>query len=196
VATEQKTPRVKKLREQFDAERDNVDYKNYVWIDEAGCNLKMSKKYGWSKKGERANGLRPARYCENYTMIGALNEDGVSTLMASNSGTTGAVFLGFVKQYLLPTLRPGDIVVMDNLASHKVVGVKEAIESVGASVKYLPPYSPDMNPIENCWSKMKESIRGIGARTYQKLDAAIAEAMELVSASDVEGWAAHCGYAT
>ena len=129
-------------------------------------------------------------------MIGALNSEGVSTLMTTNGGTTGQVFLAFIEHFLVPTLKPGQIVVMDNLASHKVKGVRELIEAAGCKVAYLPPYSPDLNPIENCWSKMKACIRGIGARTYDKLDSAIAWAMDQVSSSDVLGWAKHCGYAS
>ncbi len=154
----------------------------------------MASAYGWGKKGERVPGLKPARFCQNYTMIGALNSDGISTLMTTNGGTTGEVFLTFIKHFLVPTLKPDQIVVMDNLSSHKVKGVRELIESAGCKVVYLPPYSPDLNPIENCWSKMKTCIKGIGARTYAKLDSAIAWAMDKVSSSDVLGWAKHCGY--
>lgn len=196
MATEQKTQRVVEKRKAFKADYQTIPYDTFVWIDEAGCNLNMASTHGWGKKGERVPGLRPARFCPNYTMIGALNSEGISTLMTTNGGTTSEVFLAFVNQFLAPTLKPGQIVVMDNLASHKVKGVKEAIESAGCQVLYLPPYSPDLNPIENCWSKIKNGIKRFEARTYQKLDSAIAWAMEQVSGSDVAGWAQNCGYET
>ena len=194
IATERQTDRVKKLREIFKLEQDKLEFGKIVWLDEAGTNIGMAKEYGWSKKGDRAEGHRPGKFCRNYTMIGAINESGISTLMTTLGGTTGEVFLHFVKNYLGPTLRPNDVVIMDNLSSHKVDGVKEAIEKTGAFVKYLPPYSPDLNPIENCWSKMKERLKKISARTYEKLDEAIVTAMDSVTQADIKGWAKNCGY--
>src|SRR6185295_16574558 len=96
----------------------------------------------------------------------------------------GLAFVAFVRHFLVPQLRPGDIVLMDNLSVHKVAGVREAIEAVGASLRYLPPYSPDINPIEQCWSKIKALLRGAAARTLEALEAAVAAAMAVVTASD------------
>lgn len=156
----------------------------------------MSREYGWGKRGVRVPGIKPGGYFENITMIGALNASGISTLMSINGGTTGEVFLGFVRNFLLPTLHPGETVVMDNLAAHKVAGVKESIEAAGCFVEYLPPYSPDLNPIEHCWSKMKNALRRFQARTRSKLDFAIAKAMSQITANDVSNWATNCGYTT
>lgn len=196
VALEQKSKRVQKLRDRFRGLQERLTEGRIVWIDEAGCNLSMAREYGWGKRGNRVPGIKPGGYSENITMIGALNSSGVSTLMSINGGTTGAVFLGFIRKFLAPTLLPGDTVIMDNLAAHKVAGVKESIEAAGAQVEYLPPYSPDLNPIEHCWSKMKTALRKYRARTRGKLESAIAQAMSQVTANDVTNWAVNCGYTT
>lgn len=166
-----------------------------VFIDEAGCNTGMARRYARSSQGRRAHGSQPFGWGPNVTMIGALSLEGLLTLMTITGGTTGEVFLAFVRQFLVPELRPGDVVVLDNLSAHKVVGVREAIQQAGAQVVYLPPYSPDFNPIEPCWSKVKTYLRARAARTREELEDAIAEAMDLVTSSDADGWFEHCGYA-
>jgi transposase len=108
--------------------------------------------------------------------------------------TDGEVFRAYTEQVLCPTLVAGDIVVMDNLGAHKVSGIREAIEGRGARLIYLPPYSPDLSPIERCWSKIKAVLRGIGARTRGKLERAIKQALETITESDALAWFAHCGY--
>lgn len=102
----------------------------------------------------------------------------------------------YVSQVLVPTLKPGDVVVMDNLAAHKVQGIRSAIEATGATLMYLPPYSPDYSPIEPCWSKLKTRLRAIKARTRDALDEALAHVIDTVSVSDAKGWFTHCGYAS
>jgi len=114
--------------------------------------------------------------------------------MTVNGAVDGAVFLAYVCEMLVPTLSPGDIVVMDNLGAHKVVGVREAIEAKGARVEYLPPYSPDFNPIEKCWSKIKTFLRKAKARTRADLEAALKDALLQITQADVRAWFAHCGY--
>lgn len=127
-------------------------------------------------------------------MLAALFSTGLKAMMTIEGGTTAEVFLAYVKQVLVPTLRRGNVVVMDNLGAHKVAGVKEAIESVGASVLYLPPYSYDFNPIEFAWSKLKEHLRSSEARNRDDLDVAIAEGMSLITRKDAVAWYRHCGY--
>lgn len=129
-------------------------------------------------------------------MIGALGIDGLGAIMTIEGATDGAVFLAYVQQVLAPTLQRGDIVIMDNLGAHKVDGIAQTIEACGASVMYLPPYSPDMNPIEQCWSKIKTALRSAAARSKKTLDAAIAKAILTVTDSDAIGWFTHCGYST
>lgn len=128
------------------------------------------------------------------TMVGAIGINGLRTLMTVEGGTTGEVFLSFVKEFLAPTLKAGDIVVLDNLGSHKVEGVREAIEAVGAESFYLPPYSPDFNPIELCWSKLKGILKKLGARTRDGLEDGIATAMAQILPADSMARFKHCGY--
>lgn len=116
--------------------------------------------------------------------------------MTVNRGTDGDVFLTFIRTLLVPTLKAGDVVILDNLSAHKVSGVREAIEAAGASLLYLPPYSCDYNPIELAWSKLKNILRSLEARTRETLDAAIATAMNCISVSDARGWFNHCGYSS
>lgn len=130
------------------------------------------------------------------TMMGAVGLDGFRGFGTFDFATSGASFLAYVEQQLCPALKPGDIVVMDNLAAHKVKGVREAIEAQGATVRYLPPYSPDYNPIEKLWSKLKEAIRRACTDTRERFDQAVAAAMDSITATDLAGWFRHCGYLT
>jgi transposase len=127
-------------------------------------------------------------------MLGALSLDGVEAMMTNVGATNAAVFRRFVDEHLIPILRKGDVVVMDNLGAHHATGIREAIESTGARVIYQPPYSPDLNPIEPCWSKVKSILRKIGARTVTTLTSAIHKAAARVSLDDADGWFTHCGY--
>lgn len=127
-------------------------------------------------------------------MLAALFSTGLKAMMTIEGGTTAEVFLAYITQVLVPKLKPGNIVVMDNLGAHKVNGVREAIEAVGASVLYLPPYSFDFNPIELAWSKLKEHLRSSEARTREDLDHEIAAAMGLITRKDALAWFRHCGY--
>ena len=127
-------------------------------------------------------------------MISAIRLEGVATAMVTEGATNALVFDGFVESFLVPVLRPGDIVVMDNLSSHKTNLVVEAIEGVGAEVWYLPPYSPDFNPIELMWSKVKNRLRSIAARTKRTLINAIGKALKEITDDDAAGWFAHAGY--
>jgi transposase len=136
----------------------------------------------------------PINYGSNLTLIGALGASGLDALMTVDGATDGEIFRVYVGEVLCPTLRPGDIVVMDNLAAHKVSGIREAIEGRGAKLIYLPPYSPDLSPIERCWSKIKTTLRAIGARTRRALERAIKKALSMITGSDALAWFAHCGY--
>jgi transposase len=127
-------------------------------------------------------------------MVGALTLEGMSAMMTVEGGTNEAVFLTFVLEVLGPTLRQGDIVVLDNLAAHKTAGVIAAIKSFGATPWFLPPWSPDLNPIEWAWSKIKNFLKISEARTLDSLNTAIAWAMEMVTSEDAKNWCSHCGY--
>jgi transposase len=127
-------------------------------------------------------------------MIGAMTVNGVRTAVTIDAATDGEIFRRFVIEALAPVLKPGDVVVMDNLQAHKAVGIKEAIEATGARVMYLPAYSPDLSPIEPMWSKVKQTLRSIAARSVEALQSAITVALQSITESDCQGFFRHCGY--
>lgn len=171
------------------------DLNKLVFIDESGSNAAMSRRYGRGPRGARVVGKKSYQFKrKTLTMIGALSLKGLIAMMTIEGGTSGAVFLAYVREVLVPELRAGDIVIMDNLAAHHVAGVKEAIEGAGASVLYLPPYSPDFNPIELCWNKLKTYLRSIAARSIDALNDAIAEGIKLITEADAKAWFKHSGY--
>jgi transposase len=131
----------------------------------------------------------------NVTMIAALSLHGVEAVMTIDGATDADVFRAYVEQVLCPTVIAGDIVVIDNLGAHKVAGIRDRIEERGARLVFLPPYSPDLSPIEPCWSKLKTLLRAAQARTREALDAAIQKALAAVMPSDARSWFRHCGYA-
>lgn len=167
-----------------------------IFIDETGVNLAMTRTYARAAKGERAYGGRPLQRGENITLIGAIALSGFLGAMTVNGGTNTDVFRVYVEQILVPCLWPGAIVVMDNLPAHKVKSISEIIAAAGARVVYLSAYSPDFNPIENCWSKLKEYLRSVAARTRDLLEEGITNAINLVTSSDLNNWFAHCCYCT
>jgi len=171
-----------------------LDLRRLKFIDESGVNLALTRLYGRAPRGQRAVGSTPINYGQNLTLIGALSSGGIEALLAIEGATDGEVFRAYTQRVLCPTLRAGDIVVVDNLGAHKVSGIREAIEGRGARLIYLPPYSPDLSPIERCWSKIKTALRAIGARTRRELERAIKRALETVTPSDALAWFAHCGY--
>ncbi len=180
-----------------------VDPRLLKFIDESGVNLSMTRLYGRAHRGERVVGSVPGDHGPNVTMVGSIGLEGIGAAMSFEGPMNGAVFKVFVEQVLGPTLVEGDVedprlvgvVVMDNLPAHKVMGIEQAIESRGASLVYLPPYSPDFSPIEQCWSKVKTWLSKAKARDRETLDKAIVDALGEVTTSHTEGWFQHCGYA-
>lgn len=154
----------------------------------------MARRYGRGPKGARVHGDAPLSGWRVTTLLGALALDGVRALMTVEAATDTAVFQAFVEQVLVPALRPGDIVVWDNLAPHQAPEVEALVREAGTSVLRLPPYSPDCNPIESCWSKVKTHLRGAAARSKEALDEAIAAAWQAVTPQDARGWFTLCGY--
>ena len=130
----------------------------------------------------------------SMTMMGAIGLDGFRGFGTFDFATSGASFLAFMQKEVCPRLKPGDVVVMDNLAAHKVGGVREAVEAAGASVRYLPPYSPELNPIEKLWSKLKDFVRRCSTDTREAFDDAVSRGMDAISPDDLSGWYRHCGY--
>ena len=157
----------------------------------------MVRLYARALVGQRAYSQRPLKRGKNVSLIGAMTlEEGFLTGFSFDGGTNGDTFLWFIEEILVPQLWSGAVVVMDNLPAHKVQGVREAITSVGAKVVYLSPYSPDFNPIENLWSKLKSYLRSIEARTREALHDAIRDGLGLITLKDIRNWFTHCCYCT
>ena len=164
------------------------------FIDESGAHLGMTRLYGRAAPGERVVEATPGHSGAHYTLVSALSFKGISAPWLLPGAMTGDAFQVYVDQVLAPTLRPGDVVLIDNLSSHKDAAVAARIEARGARLIFLPPYSPDFNPIEQCWAKIKTALRKAKARTGEALSDAFAIALNSISARDARAWFAHCGY--
>jgi transposase len=167
-----------------------------VFIDESGATTKLSRLRARSPEGQRAVGRVPQGHYQTTTLIAGIGLRGACAPWLFEGAIDGEMFLAWVIQGLAPTLQKGDVVIMDNLATHKVKGVREAIEAAGARLMYLPPYSPDYNPIENMWSKIKQMLRSQAPRTALELIAAAKIAFEAISLSDCQGFFSNAKYAT
>jgi transposase len=168
--------------------------KNLVFIDESGFQDNMTRLYGRIIGGERLNESAPGGTWNTTTMISSISFDGSLAAMTIRGATDAEVFKTYVSKILCPTLRKDHIVIMDNLRAHKVTGIRELIEDTGAILLYLPPYSPDFNPIEKMWSKIKSILRKMKARSKEEINAAITAAFKEVTGSDAQGWFESCGY--
>jgi transposase len=171
-----------------------IDPACLVFLDESGVTTEMTRRYGWGPRSERVREAVPAGHWRTLTILAALTTEGVLASMSIESPTDGDVFLAFLEQVLGPRLEPGHLVILDNLGAHKVDGVRQLIESRGASLLYLPPYSPDFNPIEQAWSKIKQLLRAIKARAVEHLEPALAKAIDAITPHDAKGFFRHCGY--
>ncbi len=170
--------------------------KDLIFIDESGINLALTRLFARAPKGQRARGARPQKRGRNVSLIGAIGFNGLLTQVSLLGSTDGLTFEAFIAQKLVPKLWPGAYVLMDNCSIHKGKEIEALITQAGAKLIYLPPYSPDFSPIENCWSKIKSLLRSIGARTYPDLAKAIEEAFAQVSLDHIRGWFTHCCYCT
>jgi len=171
-----------------------MNLERLVFIDESGAKTNMTRLYGRAKEGERAVDDAPSGHWCTTTMISSVRLDGSTACMVVDGATTKDIFKAYVEQILLPTLKAGDIVVLDNLSAHKNKEIRDFIESVGAEIWFLPPYSPDLNPIEKMWSKIKSILRRLKARTEEALINAVAKALDAITANDVKGGFEACGY--
>ncbi len=167
-----------------------------VFVDEMGANVSLSALYAWSRRGERAIGSAPRNWGKNVTLLASITSGGVGPCLAVEGPTTRGVFEAYLEQVLAPSLRPGQVIVLDNLSAHKGGRVREIVEEAGCELVYLPPYSPDLNPIEQAFSKVKGVLRRIEARTREALIGAIGRALDAVTPRDVRGFFGHCGYRT
>jgi len=166
-----------------------------VFVDESGVATNMARRYGRAPGGQRAGGAVPHGRWERLTVLGGLSLDGLVACLAVEGATDTAVMVAFTQHVLVPALRPGQTVILDNLSVHRAARVRRLIEAAGCRLLFLPPYSPDFNPIEQAWSKLKTLLRGAGARTKEALLDALAAVLTHITAADAQHWFAHCGYA-
>lgn len=171
-----------------------AQHNNLVFLDESGVNIDMIRKYGRAVGKTRVHCSTPLNTPPTQTILASVRLNGQITHTMYSGGTTGTRFLDYLKNVLIPTLHQGDIVVMDNMRSHHVKGVEETLRSAGAIPLYLPPYSPDLNPIEMMWSKMKAILRKWGCRIAELLPQMVVKALSCVSPNDCLGWFNADGY--
>lgn len=191
-ASERDTPLGRYARLVYLAILSALSPKELIFLDETGIHLGMTRLYARSPKGERAYASKLRNYGPNVSVIGALGHEGIVATMVIEGSVNAAVFLAYVEKVLVPELKEGQTVVLDNLGAHWSEGVREAIEGAGAHLLYLPPYSPDFSPIEKCWSKLKAFLRKASAHSRKALDLALDQALACVTAEDARGWFAHC----
>ena len=154
----------------------------------------MVSLYGWGLKGKRIKDYIPDARWKSLSILSSLRIDGTTEAIVYKGGLSGEFFKVWLKEHFVKTLKEGDIVIMDNLSSHKVAGIKEIVSGVGAKIEYLPQYSPDFNPIEFMWSKIKINLRKISKVNLDDLTNAVGKCLNEVTASDASGWYKHCGY--
>jgi transposase len=165
-----------------------------VFIDETAVTTKMTRLYGRAPRGARLVAKVPHGHWKTLTLVAALRADGVTAPYVIDGAMDGGAFLAYVEQVLVPTLKKRDIVFMDNVRTHKVAGVREAIEAAGAQLRYLPAYSPDLNPIENAYSKIKSHLRKGAARTVDALWKLVGRSLKAIAPHDCAGYFRHAGY--
>jgi hypothetical protein len=193
-AAEQDRPDLKAQRAAWRAEFAGIDPARLVFLDESGATTAMDRLYGRAPRGERVDGPVPQGHWKALTLTAAVRLGGVGACLAINGATDTACFETYIGECLVPTLRAGDIVIMDNLACHKTAEVERLIHSAGAQVRYLPAYSPDLNPIEKLFSKLKGWLRSAAARTVEARIDALGEGLRAITPGDISGWFGHCGY--
>jgi transposase len=165
-----------------------------VFLDESSAKTNMTRLYGRACDGKRCHDNAPAGHWATHTMLSSIRLDGETECLMFEGAVDRAMFEAYIEQILGPSIRPGDIVIMDNLAPHKSQTARSFVESRSASCLFLPAYSPDLNPIEMMWSKVKQILRSLKARTQEELFDAVAKALSMVTADDAQGWFTSCGY--
>ena len=175
---------------------DQVDPDRLVFLDESGLDTRLTRTHARAPRGQRVVGRVPGGRWRRLTILGAIARDGLVAVMTVAAATSTAVFLAFLEQVLIPALRarPEALVAMDNLAPHRAAAVRNALSRAGLAHRYLPAYSPDMNPIEPAWSKLKGKLRDVAPRTIEALDAALPDALSSITPEDARAWFRHCGY--
>ena len=177
-----------------DLGRRDDQYRRLVFVDEMGAHTSLSVLYAYSPKGRRIHAKVPRNRGKNTTLLASMTIEGMGPCVAVEGSTTSAVFEAYVEQVLVPTLRPGQVVMLDNLTAHKGARVRELVEGRDCELMFLPPYSPDLNPIEEAFSKVKALLRRAEARSRGSLVDAIGRALSAITARDARGFFEHCGY--
>jgi transposase len=194
VASERDRPDVARRRMQWIKYQGLIDPARLVFLDETWTKTNMASLRGWAPKGERLEGKVPFGHWQTSTFIAALRNDRVEAPWLLNGPINGESFLVYVEKVLVPTLKPGDVVVMDNLGSHKSKAVRQAIRAAGARLLFLPKYSPDLNPIEQLFAKLKHHLRNAAERTYGTVCDAIGKILPTVSATECQNYLVNAGY--
>ena len=186
--------REEKARSKFRKLTGALEVRKYSFIDERGSNLGLTRLYGRAAPGHRVHDTVPGDRGGNVSPIGAMGLDGLRTGLSVPGPLDGETMRFLVEELLVPTLKRGEIVLRDNNPIHKLDEIEDALEAAGAGVLFLPPYSPDLNPIENCWSKVKTRLRSLKPRTLADLLTALVEAFATITPRDILSWVRHCGY--
>ena len=193
-ASEQEREDIKQQREHWQEFQKIVESGSLVFLDEAGVKTNMTRLYGRASKGKRCHDNAPDGRWETVAILSSIRLDAETQSVMFDGAVDRKMFDAYIEEILAPSLHPGDIVIMDNLSSHKSERAKKAVESKSATCMFLPAYSPDFNPIEKMWSKVKQLLRGLKARTREELFDAVAKALSMVNADDAQGWFKSCGY--
>jgi transposase len=187
-ATERDTEANRIRRQAFVAELRTIAPEDLIYLDESGVSTQMARPYARAPRGQRVHATVPGGNWKMLTILGAMDHNGMLAAMTVEAATDSDVFFAYLENVLCPKLRPGHVVVMDNLSVHKVDGVRQRIEATGARVLYLPPYSPDLNPIEKLWSKLKKGLQNAAARTADALHDAVANLLPTITSRDAKAW--------
>jgi transposase len=193
-AAEQNRPDVAQKRRLWRAWQRFMDPARFVFLDETGTATNLARRYGRSPSARRLVAAVPHGHWRTTTFIAGLRQSGVVAPLVLDGPITGPAFRAYVEQFLAPSLAPGDVVVLDNLAAHKVNGVRRAVAAAGASLLYLPPYSPDLNPIEQLFAKLKALLRKAAARTRDELWSTLGRLLDACPAVECSAYLRHCGY--
>lgn len=193
-AAEQDRPDVAERRAAWVVKQAGLDPEKVLFLDECGAKTNMARTHGRAPAGTRLVAKVPHGHWKSTTFVSALGRRGWVAPLTIDGAMNGKLFRAYVEQQLAPQLKPGDVLICDNLSSHKVAGVREALQKVGAEILFLPPYSPDFNPIELAFSKLKRRLRSVAARTVTDLEDACGEALNHFTTSEIQNYMTHCGY--
>ncbi len=186
---------MKRKRSRFQKEVAELEVERFKFLDESSVNTSLTRLDGRAAPDRRVVDSMPQPSGPQTTTLAVMGWTGITAPLVLSGAVTGTVFYGYIQQCVVPTLQPGDILFMDNLSAHKVAGLEDLIQACGANLIFLPPYSPDFNPIEWAWSKVKTILRRLKARTFRDLLEALKQALLAITPQDIHAWFTHCGYA-